>query len=368
MNSLSKYLYIYKEKNHKPSLSERRLLHLCVKWSISVHDPISELNRVIAASPGSTLNIFYEAIHIDAWFSQLKAKGEDGRIWQYRPDSRLDFSHKLLVWWKNTKRDEGMELASKNPHFSASLQWFREQEKTEKVENEPDLWEELKDYPDSRAYQTVKAFRDEYEGEDIDKRFQSLLTRIGFREAEYQEILRRLIDFYDHQRIPPDLCAYIKTRSAGLGSTISIMQKGGKLANLMRDSINGRYRDQQAAPALKEEGVIVTSGHCSDIMIDPIIPEPEYDLSKLTMVRFRLPGVRMPLVGWIIADVDDHCTVKLAGPVDIPGQGVSHSVTIERDKLTAIGMEKHTAPPSPELQEQLARVINAYSERTRPNT
>ena len=102
MKSFEEYQYIYRKNGVDLSLGETRMLRLCCHWSISIHDPIKELRRVIQAAPHSTLNPFYEAVHLMAWCTKLKAEGNDQRIWQYRPGTSVHFPSALNQWWTRT--------------------------------------------------------------------------------------------------------------------------------------------------------------------------------------------------------------------------------------------------------------------------
>jgi len=360
MRNISKYRYEYQKKDIELSPGQTRIIRLCVEWSIKVHDPIADLQRVISACPGSNLNPYTEAVHIFAWFLKLKAENRGRNIWRYEPNSRFDFSHSLLSWWRNTRRAEGMELASKNqPHFKDALAWFKAQElKDEKEKPSPDLWSEVKNNHDSDAYRQMSVLRAEYTGEDLTDRFLPFLDAIGYRSIPYPESMDRLITFWDLGRIKPDLAEFIKVESFGLAVTIRILQNGGELEKLFRNSI-----ENQARNLLIEAGEFHPLDNQTNQPAEHPDPageqEEEFITDNLQKVRVRLKDSRIPRIGYVLTSSDSESVIRLNAPL----QNGSMTVTISNDRITKVEAKQKTNQPSPELQAQLDRIINEHRQR-----
>ena len=345
---ISEYLYKYQEKDISLTKGQTRIVRLCCEWNIKVSDPVADLQRVIDACPGSNLDPYYESVHIFAWFLKLKAENRDRNIWRYQPNSRFDFSHALLSWWRNTKRAEGMEIASKNPHFKQALSWFKSQEaKDKKSEQKPDLWSEVRKYPDSQIFSEMSARRAEYTGPDLSDRFNLLLEAIGYRKLSWLESLDRLITYWDLVRIPKDLAGFIKIESDSLETPIRILQEGGTLERYMRLSLTGHENQatkEQIQPETKE---------------DKPEAKEEFDASGLQKVRIKMPNTRIPFYGWILSKDQASSVVRLSAPL----QNCENMVTIPNERITLIETKKKALPPSPKLQAQLDRIIYEHQQR-----
>ena len=350
---MKEYLYEYQYQNIDLSPSHTRFVRLCSEWNIKVNDPLSILDRVIEACPDSKLDPYYESVHIFAWFLKLKAENRDRNIWRYQPNSRFDFSHSLLSWWRNTRRAEGMELASKNqPYFQQALDWFKAQEAAEKAEKpSADFWHEAKKDKSSAAYMYLSPIQNEYNGPDLSDRMNSLLDAIEYKKAEWPESIDRMISLWDRDLIPADLAEYIKANCFGLSSPISILQAGGEVEEIFRSGIKRTIKapfqtDENSRPKEAQPITIVEE-------------EEDFDPTGLQKVKVRLENSRIPRIGYILSESDANAVVRLNGPL----QNGDTVVTISNDRITKVKSAEKKNQPSPELQAQLDRIINDYRQR-----
>ena len=357
MKSFIEYIYEYEKRNIQLSISQTRIVRLCCHWNISVSDPIAELERVQKACSDSSLNPYYEAVHIHAYLLKLKAEGHDGRIWRYRPGTNVNFSTALLSWWRRTKRDEGMQLASRNPFFPQALAWFKSQEaKEQRTEQPPDSWEEVSKYPESIAFDEMSAARKQYTGPDLSERYNKLLSAIGHKTLSWPETLDRLITYYDLGRIPQDLIAFIPTQSHHLSTPIRILVENKQLSILMRQSVERSLRKND--PDWHESPQTTTK---PEEQQPEEHQEEEFDATGLERVRVKLPGFRVPLFGWLMSSDEGKATIKLSAPVQIDGQSLSDVVTISVKQITILKQKKKKISASPVFQKQLEKILHEHS-------